>query len=196
MSLRQLGKDVQAFIRKSYEYHVKYKEQEAELLEQHKREVIGSEGLRQKLDEVKDEINERKHAIADELGVRVDRVHEQELKHIEDTTETVTADNVAELELISQLELTTDELNKYIDRYRRTPLALKKLQEIASTNNIIGGEFPRDRKQYLNTILGRMRTQINEFAYMQYGEMSIKVQMYMDGAIRSIDEDIAMYESL
>lgn len=196
MSLRQLAKDVQSFVKESYEYHVEFKEKEKYFLDNYNKGILGDQGLSQKLDEVRNGINEKKHAKANELKAKIEQVREQELKHIDETINTVTADDVAELSLISQLELTAEEMDGYVNKYKRTPLALKKLQEVATDKKMIGVDFPPDRKQYLNVVLGRLDNQISKFENMQYGEMTIKVQMYMDGAINGINEDVAVYRSL
>lgn len=196
MSIEQLAKDIQGFIKESYKYHEEFKEEEKHLLDKLHNGVLGDEGFSQKIDKIRDEINAKKHERAEKLKVKIEQVHEKELKHIEDTTESITVDELAELQLISELGVTDEEMNGYIQKYKRKPLALKKLQEVAKDKGVIGVDFPRDRKQYLNTILGRWDNQVNRWQYMAFDEMTAKVEMYMTGAINGIDEDLRAYEQL
>ena len=54
----------------------------------------------------------------------------------------------------------------------------------------------RDRKEYLNVILGRMSNYISRFKNIDERTHEIKLKMIADGAIRGIDEDITAYRSL
>lgn len=196
MNIEQLAKDIQNFIKESYEYHKEFKEKEKYLLDNYHKGILGDEGLSQELDKVRNEINAKKREQAEKLKAKIQQVHEKELKYIEDTTESITVDELAELQLISDLGVTDEEMNGYIQKYKRKPLALKKLQEVAKDRNIVGADFPRDRKQYLNTILGRWDNQVNRWQYMTFSEMTTKLAMYMDGAVNGIDEDLRAYEQL
>lgn len=196
MSIRQLAREMQEFIKESHTYHEEYKKQEEHYMDNYHKGILGDKGLSQKIAEIRDEINSKQLNKSERLKAKIDQVHANELKHIEKTTEGVTADEVAELQLISQLELTDEEMNEYIKKYRRSPLALKKLQAIAKDNKNIHLNFPRDRKKYLNVVLGRWRSQINRWEYMPFDELSVKIEMYMEAAIDGIDEDLRSYESL
>ena len=48
----------------------------------------------------------------------------------------MTADTVAELNLLSTMKVSEQELVGYLEKYKRNPLAIKKLHEIGVANNI------------------------------------------------------------
>lgn len=59
-----------------------------------------------------------------------------ELEAIKSEYETVNADDVAELSLLSSMSVSESELLNYLDKFKRNPLAIKKLHEIGAANNI------------------------------------------------------------
>jgi hypothetical protein len=195
MSLEQFAEQVKDFVKESHDLHVEYNKKSEELAESYNSGVIGPEGYKSEVEKLQKTINDIKEQKATKLKERLQDVKQTELKAIEETSEPITTDTLAELTLLSQLELTGEELNTYINKYKRTPLAIKKLQAIARERNIIC-DFPPERKEYINRILGRMDSAINRFTSMKYDEHTVKAQMYRDGAISSIDEDIMTYKSL
>ena len=67
---------------------------------------------------------------------KLESVEQTELEKIKSEYETVTADNVAELNLLSTMKVSEQELLSYLEKYKRNPLAIKKLHEIGAANNI------------------------------------------------------------
>lgn len=195
MNLEQVTKEVQNFISESYQLTVDYQKEEADLQEK------VSKGLRGKT-EVENTLRQKKQAIYETLATKgnqlkekLETVREAELKKIEETSQPVTADTLAELILLSQLELTSQDLNEYINKYKHTPLALRKLQEIARDKKILA-DFPPNRKEYLNVVLGRMDNSINRFKSPDFNSYEVKIKMVTDGAINGHNQDVSVYRSL
>lgn len=193
--LEELGKEVQAFIKDSYELTSDYKNIEADLQEKVRNGLRGQVEVNQELENKQQELKEALGNGASKLKEKVEEVRTKELQEIEETSDSVTADTLAELNLLSQLDLTNSDVEKYINKYKHNPLALRRLQEISKDKRTLN-QFPPNREEYLNTILGRMDTSINRFKQLKVSEHDVKIKMIADGAIRSIEEDLNSYRSL
>ncbi len=92
---------------------------------------------------------------------KIEEFEKSELESIKAEYETVTADDVAELNLLASMNVSEKELLEYLDKYKRNPLAIKKLHAIGSDNDIAlpSYTFKEDRlasilqifKQYAKT---------------------------------------------
>ncbi|AIG44557.1 TPA: hypothetical protein U0560_001409 [Streptococcus suis] len=67
---------------------------------------------------------------------KLEAIEKTELDAIKSEYETVTADNVAELSLLGTMKVSEQELLGYLEKFKRNPLAIKKLHEIGEANNI------------------------------------------------------------
>ncbi|HEL2006845.1 TPA: hypothetical protein TZS81_000845 [Streptococcus suis] len=67
---------------------------------------------------------------------KLEAIEKTELEAIKSEYETVTADNVAELSLLGTMKVSEQELLGYLEKFKRNPLAIKKLHEIGEANNI------------------------------------------------------------
>lgn len=67
---------------------------------------------------------------------KLEALEEAERESIKSEYEVVTADNVAELSLLASMSVSEKELLDYLDKFKRNPLAVKKLHEIGEANNI------------------------------------------------------------
>ncbi|MEI4367348.1 hypothetical protein V9Z29_06065 [Streptococcus suis] len=67
---------------------------------------------------------------------KLETIEKTELEVIKSEYETVTADNVAELSLLGTMKVSEQELLGYLEKFKRNPLAIKKLHEIGEANNI------------------------------------------------------------
>lgn len=195
MGLEQIAKEVQSFINESYKATVEYRKLESDLQEKVKNGLRGSVEVEQELEYKKQRIHESLSTKAEKLSNKLESVRKEELKKIDETSESITADTLAELNLLSQLELTSDDISDYINKYKHTPLALRKLQEIARDKNIMS-EFPPDRKQYLNVVLGRMSNSLSKFKRPNYDDYDVKTKIVADGAINGHGQDVLYYRSL
>lgn len=195
LELEQIAKEVQSFINESYQASTEYKEMESDLQTKVNNGLRGSVEVKQELESKKQQINESLSTKASQLNNKLESVRESELRKIDETSESITADTLAELNLLSQLELTSDDISDYINKYKHTPLALRKLQEIARDKNIMS-EFPPDRKQYLNVVLGRMSNSLSKFKRPNYDDYDVKTKMVADGAINGHSQDVSYYRSL
>ena len=195
MNLNQLKKEVEEYINQSHDLTVEYRKTEADLLDKVDKQLRGKKEVRNELDEKKAKMNDLLMTKANDLQDKIERVKANELAKIEETTEQVTADTLAELNLLEQLDLTGQDIDQYINKFKRTPLAMRKLQEISKDKGLMN-QFPPTRQEYLNVILGRMNTSIDRFRIPNTSSHEVKLEMLKDGAIRSLNEDVEAYESL
>ena len=79
------------------------------------------------------------------IQAKLESVEQTDLEKLKSEYEAVTADNVAELSLLGTMKVSEQELLSYLEKYKRNPLAIKKLHEIGSANNIsLPGYIPKE----------------------------------------------------
>ena len=125
---------------------------------------------------------------------KIEAIEQTELDAIKAGYETVTADNVAELTLLGQTKVTEKELLSYLEKYKRNPLAIKKLHEIAFNNGISLPEYvlKEDRlsnllqlfKQYAKSYHD---TSIND-AYGAASDLSFTLVLSTDEMTKALEE--------
>lgn len=125
---------------------------------------------------------------------KLEAIEQTELEAIKAGYETVTADNLAELTLLGQTKVTEKELLSYLEKYKRNPLAIKKLHEIAFNNGISLPEYvlKEDRlsnllqlfKQYAKSYHD---TSIND-AYGAASDLSFTLVLSTDEMTKTLEE--------
>lgn len=197
MTLEQLAKETQEFIQEALEVQNDYVKHSDDLNKKVKAGLKGSVEVLQELGKMKDNITEDFYSKAVKLQEKIEVVRNEEIKNIEKHEDPITSDALAELTLLSELELSKSDLENYVEKYKYSPLALKRIREISHKNNIFV-DFPKDRKEHLNTTLGRIDNHITRFKSprLDGGVENIKTTMVAEGAIKGIKEDVAFYKSL
>lgn len=125
---------------------------------------------------------------------KLEAIEQTELDAIKAGYETVTADNLAELTLLGQTKVTEKELLSYLEKYKRNPLAIKKLHEIAFNNGISlpGYVLKEDRlsnllqlfKQYAKSYHD---TSIND-AYGAASDLAFTLVLSTDEMTKALEE--------
>ena len=125
---------------------------------------------------------------------KIEAIEQTELDAIKAGYETVTADNLAELTLLGQTKVTEKELLSYLEKYKRNPLAIKKLHEIAFNNGISlpGYVLKEDRlsnllqlfKQYAKSYHD---TSIND-AYGAASDLAFTLVLSTDEMTKALEE--------
>ncbi|GGE34674.1 hypothetical protein [Streptococcus himalayensis] len=77
---------------------------------------------------------------------------QSEKEKIKAEYETVTADDVAELTLLGTMAVNEGEIKGYLERYKKNPLAVKKIHEIATENKIELPQYILKEDRLSNTI--------------------------------------------
>ena len=107
-----------------------------ELWEKVRDQVLYQSEAELRLENFKKEADQYSDTEFANILARLENFEQTELEQIKSEYETVTADNVAELNLLSTMKVSEQELLNYLEKYKRNPLAIKKLHEIGAANNI------------------------------------------------------------
>ena len=107
-----------------------------ELWEKVRNQVLYQSEAELRLENFMKEADQYSDAEFANILAKLESVEQTELEKIKSEYETVTADNVAELNLLSTMKVSEQELLSYLEKYKRNPLAIKKLHEIGAANNI------------------------------------------------------------
>jgi hypothetical protein len=199
MELEKFTEELEAFMLGHSQSITEYNELEKVYKDEVRKQLRGAVQADGELEQKRIDLSAKLRAEGDRLKAKLEEIRVIELEKIEESQESVTADIVAELDLLSKMELTQDDVRGYIKKYRRNPLALQRLKEIARGRKellMVMNEFPRDRKDYLNTVLGRMQSSIGRFSYPDYHEYDTKRQMIAEMNSKSHAEDVVAYRKL
>lgn len=107
-----------------------------ELWEKIRNQVLYQSEAELRLENFKKEADQYSDTEFVNILAKLENFEQTELEKIKSEYETVTADNVAELNLLSTMKVSEQELLSYLEKYKRNPLAIKKLHEIGAANNI------------------------------------------------------------
>lgn len=87
--------------------------------------------------EEKDNFISSTRKMAQNLAKTLVEYEQQDIERVKSTQDPVTADDVAELQLLSQIDTTSEELSRYAEKYSNNPLALRRINKIASEQGIM-----------------------------------------------------------
>lgn len=107
-----------------------------ELWEKVRNQVLYQSEAELRLENFKKEADQYSDTEFVNILAKLENFEQTELEKIKSEYETVTADNVAELNLLSTMKVSEQELLSHLEKYKRNPLAIKKLHEIGAANNI------------------------------------------------------------
>ena len=107
-----------------------------ELWEKVRNQVLYQSEVELRLENFKKEADQYSDTEFTNILAKLENFEQTELEQIKSEYETVTADNVAELNLLGTMKVSEQELLNYLEKYKRNPLAIKKLHEIGAANNI------------------------------------------------------------
>lgn len=115
------------------------------------------------------------------------------------TTEAqVTADDLAELTLLENLELTEKDLTYYVSKYQKKPLAIKKLKQIYQADLRVF-PFPKLKEEILNDWEDQAKEAIRYITQLDYTRGTeadlILDKAVMDGNNKYLDEYLTAYNN-
>lgn len=178
-SLKRLMKDHQGMVQELN----KIKERNADEIEKDRiTETVADERIQKHLDE-SNFILERR---ANETRETLEQEKEKALKETMDfLTTSLTADEVAELQLLKQLRsLTADDLDRYAQKYDQKPLALKFIDDIAQEREIF------------YTLSDEQQEQLNPEKAIEELAKDIDLEISQYNSIREVDEVEALQYEL
>lgn len=136
MTLTTLKNDIKTFAKKKYGYVTGFIAKKEAFDRQLADGMIGNKWAEQELEKYKAEGDSYARAEYSRIMNDIDQEQKQELANLKNQELSVTADDVAELTLLASTQVGADELEKYYEKYKNKPLAIKKLNEIAVKQEI------------------------------------------------------------
>ena len=134
MTLTTLKNDIKTFGKKKIEFMSGYVAMQEDYQKKLAEEMIGQKWADQELQNYKKEADTFSYNTSQSLYKQLEVEKKNELAKYESKGESVTADDVAELSLLSTMKLSNQEMISYLEKYKNKPLAIRKLLEIINNN--------------------------------------------------------------
>ena len=194
MTLTEIKTQIENFGKRKQEQIEEYSNKQKELAEKVKNNEMYQTEANLRLEDIAKAAKNYSDTEYNSIISKIDAIEQTELEAIKAGYETVTADNLAELTLLGQTKVTEKELLSYLEKYKRNPLAIKKLHEIAFNNGISLPEYvlKEDRlsnllqlfKQYAKSYHD---TSIND-AYGAASDLSFTLVLSTDEMTKALEE--------
>ena len=194
MTLTEIKTQIDNFGKRKQEQIEEYSNKQKELAEKVKNNEMYQTEANLRLEDIAKAAKNYSDTEYNSIISKIEAIEHTELEAIKAGYETVTADNLAELTLLGQTKVTEKELLSYLEKYKRNPLAIKKLHEIAFNNGISLPEYvlKEDRlsnllqlfKQYAKSYHD---TSIND-AYGAASDLSFTLVLSTDEMTKALEE--------
>lgn len=194
MTLTEIKTQIDNFGKRKQEQIEEYSNKQKELAEKVKNNEMYQTEANLRLEDTAKAAKNYSDTEYNSIISKIEAIEQTELEAIKAGYETVTADNLAELTLLGQTKVTEKELLSYLEKYKRNPLAIKKLHEIAFNNGISLPEYvlKEDRlsnllqlfKQYAKSYHD---TSIND-AYGAASDLSFTLVLSTDEMTKALEE--------
>lgn len=152
-----------------------------------------------RLNELKHTINQTFSTTSMQLNELLNQFREKELERVEESYQAVTADDVAELDLLGSMSTTQEELERYLEKFAKKPLAIRKIYEIAQKQEPIILLPPAiDKKKLLNDLIDKMKRDVNFFENLYLDENKVNLvveQMTVEGTDENLTRLIEEYNN-
>lgn len=194
MTLTEIKTQIDNFGKRKQEQIEEYNNKQKELAEKVKNNEMYQTEANLRLEDIAKAAKNYSDTEYNSIISKIEAIEQTELDAIKAGYETVTADNLAELTLLGQTKVTEKELLSYLEKYKRNPLAIKKLHEIAFNNGISLPEYvlKEDRlsnllqlfKQYAKSYHD---TSIND-AYGAASDLAFTLVLSTDQMTKALEE--------
>lgn len=194
MTLTEIKTQIDNFGKRKQEQIEEYSNKQKELAEKVKNNEMYQTEANLRLEDIAKAAKNYSDTEYNSIISKIEAIEQTELDAIKAGYETVTADNLAELTLLGQTKVTEKELLSYLEKYKRNPLAIKKLHEIAFNNGISLPEYvlKEDRlsnllqlfKQYAKSYHD---TSIND-SYGAASDLSFTLVLSTDEMTKALEE--------
>ena len=194
MTLTEIKTQIDNFGKRKQQQIEEYSNKQKELAEKVKNNEMYQTEANLRLEDIAKAAKNYSDTEYNSIISKIEAIEQTELEAIKAGYETVTADNLAELTLLGQTKVTEKELLSYLEKYKRNPLAIKKLHEIAFNNGISLPEYvlKEDRlsnllqlfKQYAKSYHD---TSIND-AYGAASDLSFTLVLSTDEMTKALEE--------
>ncbi len=194
MTLTEIKTQIDNFGKRKQQQIEEYSNKQKELAEKVKNNEMYQTEANLRLEDIAKAAKNYSDTEYNSIISKIEAIEQTELDAIKAGYETVTADNLAELTLLGQTKVTEKELLGFLEKYKRNPLAIKKLHEIAFNNGISlpGYVLKEDRlsnllqlfKQYAKSYHD---TSIND-AYGAASDLSFTLVLSTDEMTKALEE--------
>ncbi|WP_239466784.1 hypothetical protein [Streptococcus anginosus] len=201
MTLTTIKNDIKVFGKNKLEYMRGYVSMQEDFQEKLRKQLIGKVYAEQELLKYKKEAESYSHNTAQSLYQQLENEKNIEQSNQKSKEERITADDAAELGLLSSIKLTADEMLEYLEKYKNKPLAIRKLKDIMDndTNLIYIGidmeEF--DKQQRLEKLVHFLNRKIDYFhGGLQINGDKIDLvqhEMIVEGVLETMDAELQQY---
>lgn len=166
MTYTTIKNELKAFANKKVDYMRAYIELQEQMKEQVSEGMLGSKQAEIKLSDLKSEGEAYSRKTYDKILTDIENERTKQLQALEEKEESVTADDVAELMLIeSTKNISREEFEQYLEKYKNKPLAIKKLSEIAKSNtDLIFVDYEKfNQKEHIEKLTDFLKQQVATF---------------------------------
>lgn len=194
MTLTEIKTQIDNFGKRKQQQIEEYSNKQKELAEKVENNEMYQTEANLRLEDIAKDAKNYSDTEYNSIISKIEAIEQTELEAIKAGYETVTADNLAELTLLGQTKVTEKELLSYLEKYKRNPLAIKKLHEIAFNNGISlpGYVLKEDRlsnllqlfKQYAKSYHD---TSIND-AYGAASDLAFTLVLSTDEMTKALEE--------
>lgn len=136
MTFTTIKSELKAFANKKVDYMRSYIELQEKLKKQVAEGMKGSKQAQIELADLKSEGEAYSQKTYDKITADIEQEQTKQLEELKSEKNSVTADDVAELMLLeSTKNISWEEFEQYLEKYKNKPLAIKKLVEIAESHS-------------------------------------------------------------
>lgn len=193
--LQNIIKDTESLIRKKEQMTEDYQSSVKKFNDLISKELKGVQEARNELqdmiDNFKSEANETRGELEDRLEdwlAVVDHVSEV-------TAKPLTQDDLAELTVLGMITPTIDEMEKYANKYRNSPLALQLIEKIAKEKTILLS-LPLTRNEIAKSIVSTMKMNIQYHSRPDVNLPPAHISMVAEGDISRHQQLLKEYADL
>mgnify|MGYP000859834565 FL=1 len=201
MTLTTIKNDIKIFGKKKLEYMRGYIAMQEDFQDKLQKQLVGKVYAEQELLKFKKEAEDYSHNTAQVLYQQLEKEKNAELKSHKTKEESITADDAAELSLLSSIKLTAAEMQEYLEKYKNKPLAIRKLEDIIENDTTLAYiEIDMERfskQQRLEKLLHFLDRKIDYF----HGGLHIngdkidlvQHEMIVEGNLEAMDAELQRY---
>ena len=182
--LKNILKDVSAYIRNSEAKVISYKANVKKYDEKLSQDLMGLQEARNLLSDEQAQGKAELKQIREDLENRLDEWKELTIKQAADKKQAVKQDDLAELTLLGMLEVDSVELSSYADKYKHNPLALRMIEKIANDKGIMYTS-PVTKAEKAQAIVSRLKMDIQYHAEPGYQKPDGHVEMVANGDVET-----------
>lgn len=179
MTYTTIKSELKEFANKKVAYMRAYIELQEQMKGQVSGGMLGSKQAEIKLSDLKSEGEAYSRKTYEKILADIEQERTKQMQALEEKEESVTADDVAELMLIeSTKNISREEFEQYLEKYKNKPLAIKKLSEIARSNtDLIFVDYEKyNQKERIEKLTDFLKQQVATF----HGQLQIngdKIQL-------------------